>query len=135
MRNPVLYATTSPLGIHDLGDHERSELLNILLFILNGLLGGALSSLRSMESLLEGWPVDALLRTTCCLSGPQGAAEDGWSPRQPCKGHGAEVQGRLRKPATSFSFLAHVICCPVWRQEQFLYKEIYRSVIYAYREY
>lgn len=69
-KKPVLSVTTSPLGIHGLGDHDCSGLLNRLLFNLNGFHGVAPSSLGNMEPLPEGWPVDALLHTIYCASPP-----------------------------------------------------------------
>ena len=44
-----------------------------------------------------------------------------------------EMQGRLRWPLPSFSFLAHVIIYSVWRQKKLLYKYIYRSVFLLLR--
>lgn len=138
MWKPVLYVTTSPLGAPDQGDHECSGLLNRLLVILYELHGGG----GSKESLLEGWPAGALLCTTDCLSSPYSNAENSWSPRQLhngdwCwrgKGRSEERQGTLPCLFSFFFFLiAHVIFYTVWKQEQLLYKYIYRFVFLLLR--
>lgn len=122
MWEPVLCVTT-PLQQSTAWEIRATGLLSRLLFLSNGLCEGLLRSLQTMESPPEEWPWCFAAHHVFLIP-----------TLQQCRGpmvpeatqRLVEMQGRLRRLPSSFSFSAHVIIYPVWRETQLLYKCTYR---------